>query len=313
MTRVCVIGAGAMGGLYAAHFAEAGAEVWAFDIWREHVEAIRHAGLRIVAEGGERAVRLRATDDPAEPGCADVALVMVKHRQTAAAVEGARPMIGPATLVLTLQNGLGNVETIGAALPSSRILFGFTTLTSNVLAPGVIKTSYARGPGETFFWPADGRPDAACEAVATLLTRGRLHGQLAPDIELRIWKKLVVNCCYNPLCAMTGQTVGELIDRAEIWPVLDGITDELVAAARREGLPIDRDDAGRYLRRIGEEARGHFPSMVSDVRLRRLTEIDALNGAVLRASERHGLPAPFNRAMVEIIHAIEARWGTGVS
>jgi 2-dehydropantoate 2-reductase len=311
MTRVAVIGAGAMGGLYAAHFAEAGADVWAYDIWREHVAAISRDGLRVQAEDKERRVAMKATSDPREPGVADVALVMVKFRQTPAAVESARPMIGPDTLVLTLQNGIGNVDAIRAVLPSNRILFGFTTLTSNVIAPGTIKTSYARGPGETFFWPADGHPDAACEGVAALLTRGRLHGQLAPDIELRIWKKLVVNCCYNPLCAMTGQTVGELIDRPEIWPVLDGITDELVAAATRKGLSIDREDAGRYLRRVGDEARGHFPSMVSDMRLRRLTEIDAINGAVLRESEKHGLAAPLNRAMVDIIHAIEARWPEG--
>jgi 2-dehydropantoate 2-reductase len=308
MTRVCIIGAGAMGGLYAAHFVDAGAEVWAYDVWREHVEAIRREGLRVEAEAGERRVAMRATDDPREPGVADVALVMVKHRQTAEAVAAAKPMIGPDTLVLTLQNGLGNAEAIRSVLPSNRVLYGFTTLTSGVQGPGWIKTSYARGPGETFFWPLDGRADAACEAVAALLTEGGLHGRLAPDIELRIWKKLVVNCCYNPMCAITGLTVGELIDKPEAWSALDGITDELVAAATRKGLAMDRADAGRYLRRIGEEARAHYPSMVSDIRRRRLTEIDALNGAVLRESARHGLDAPFNRAMVELVHAIEARW-----
>src|SRR5512147_3007407 len=106
MTRVAVIGAGAMGGLYAAHFAEAGAEVWAYDIWREHVAAVSRDGLRVQAEGKERRVAMHATSDPREPGVADVALVMVKFRQTPVAVEGARPMIGPDTLVLTLQNGI---------------------------------------------------------------------------------------------------------------------------------------------------------------------------------------------------------------
>jgi 2-dehydropantoate 2-reductase len=299
-----------MGGLYAAHFVEAGAEVWAYDIWREHIDAVLREGLKVEAETGERRIPMHATNDPREPGIADVVLVMVKHRQTTEAIAAAKPMIGADTLVLTLQNGLGNAEAIRAVLPSNRILFGFTTLTSEVQGPGWIKTSYARGPGETFFWPLDGRADAACESIAKLLNDGGLHGHLAPDIELRIWKKLVVNCCYNPMCAITGLTVGELIDKSEAWSTLDGITDELVTAATRKGLAIDRADAGRYLGRIGEEARGHYPSMVSDIRRRRLTEIDALNGAVLRENVRHGLNAPFNRAMVEIVHAIEARWQT---
>jgi len=307
VTRIVIIGAGAMGSLFATHFSDAGAEVWAFDAWRDHVDAIRRQGLRVRAAGSERAVAVRATCDALEPGTADIALVMVKFRQTPEAVTAALPMIGKQTLVVTLQNGIGNVEAIRALVPANRILVGFTTLTSEMLGPGRIEASYV-GKGETYLWPADGRADAACEAVIALFNRGGVPALLASDIELRIWKKLVVNCCYNPLCAMTGQSVGELIDRPEIWPVLDGLTEEIVAAAQRKGIPLERGEAGRFLRQVGDEAQAHYPSMLIDVRRRRLTEIDCLNGAVLRECLRHGIAAPLNRAMVDIVHAIEAQW-----
>lgn len=307
MTRVAIIGSGAMGSLFAAHFADAGAEVWAFDSWREHVEAIRRDGLRVRAGTSERIAPVRATCDPREAGTADIALVMVKHRQTREAVGAALPMIGVQTVFVTLQNGIGNVEAICEIAPANRVLYGFTTLTSELLGPGRIEASYG-GKGETYLWPADGRADDACDAVAALLNRGGIHALLAPDIELRIWKKLVVNCCYNPLCAITGQSVGELIDRPEIWPLLDGLTDEIVAAARSKGVALERGEAGAFLRQVGDEARAHFPSMLIDFRRRRLTEIDCLNGAVLRECERRGIAAPLNRAMVDIVHAIEAGW-----
>ncbi len=307
MTRVAIIGSGAMGSLFAAHFADAGAEVWAFDGWREHIEAMRRDGLRIRATCGERKVALRATSDAREPGIVDIALVMVKFRQTRETVAAALPMIGKQTLLVTLQNGIGNVEAIRAAAPDNRILFGLTTLTSEMLGPGSIEASYAN-KGETYLWPSDGRADADCEALAALLDRAGVPTRLAPDIELRIWKKLVVNCCYNPLCAITGHSVGELIARPEVWPVLDALTDEIVAAAQRNRIPLERAEAGRFLRQVGEEARAHFPSMLIDVRRKRLTEIDCLNGAVLRECERHGIAAPLNRAFIDMIRAVEASW-----
>jgi 2-dehydropantoate 2-reductase len=307
MTRVAVVGAGAMGSLLAAHLSDAGAEVWAFDTWREHVDAIRRGGLCVRAGVGERAVPVHATCDPAEAGTADVALVMVKYRQTRAAMSAALPMVRRDTLILTLQNGIGNVEAIREIAPENRVLYGFTTLTSEMLGPGRIEASYA-GKGETYLWPADGRADAACAAVADCLNRGGIRTALVPDIELRIWKKLVVNCCYNPLCALAGQSVGELIDRPEMWPLLDGVTDEIVAAAQRKGIPLERGEAGRFLRQVGEEARAHFPSMLIDFRRRRPTEIDCLNGAVLRECERLGIAAPINRALVDLVRAAEAGW-----
>src|SRR5262245_47860503 len=117
--RIAIIGAGAMGSLFASHLAGAGADIWAFDIWREHVEAIRNSGLIVHRDGTSRRVDLRATSEPADAGVCDLAMVFVKFRQTAAAVQAARPMIGPSTTIVTLQNGIGNIEIIRNAYPDN--------------------------------------------------------------------------------------------------------------------------------------------------------------------------------------------------
>jgi 2-dehydropantoate 2-reductase len=302
-----VVGAGAMGSLFVSHLARAGAEVWACDPWKEHVAAMRERGLRVLHEGADSVLHPRATSDPAEAGIADVVIVFVKYNQTRDALRSARPLVGPQTILLTLQNGLGNVELIREAFPDNRVLFGFTTLTSELLGPGHIEASYA-GRGETYFWPADGQRDAGVEAVREGLEAAGIHSLLEPRIELMIWKKLIVNCCLNTVCAVTGLPVGKLCDRPESWPLLEGLADEIVAVASRRKIPLDRAQAHTFLRSVAEEARGHYPSMLVDVKHRRQTEIECLNGAVLREAERLGIDAPMNRAIYSLIRVLESSY-----
>jgi 2-dehydropantoate 2-reductase len=173
-----------------------------------------------------------------------------------------------------------------------------------LLAPGLIEASYA-GHGETFVWPADGVPNDACVATVDLLNRSGIHATVDPDIELHIWEKLVVNCCLNALCAISGLPVGALVDRPEAWPLLDGITDEIVAVAARKEIPLTRDAARGFLRDVATEARAHVPSMLRDIRAEQETEVECLNGAVIRAAERFGIAVPFNRFAYGMIRTLE--------
>jgi 2-dehydropantoate 2-reductase len=304
--RIAIIGAGAMGSLFASHLADAGAEIWAFDKWREHVNAVRRHGLIVRREGAERSVSIRATIDAAEAGICDVAMVFVKFGQTAAAIADARPIIGPETTIVTLQNGIGNVEIIEEVYSRNPIAFGLTTLTCELRSPGHIEASY-KGRGETYLWPRGGASNAAIEELCTLLNEGGIDAALEPGIESKIWKKLVVNCCLNTMCAITGQKVGEVADTPEAWPFLDGVVDEIAAVAKLKHIPLSVDDARAFLRSVAEQARHHEPSMLIDVRNGRKTEIDCLNGAVLRECERHGIAAPHNRALYAMIRIIEQR------
>src|SRR4051794_39141840 len=157
--RIAIIGAGAMGSLFASQLADAGAGVWAFDKWREHVDSIRCRGLIVQRDGVERSVAIQATTDAAEAGVCDVAMVFVKFGQTAAAMADARPIIGAETTIVTLQNGIGNLEIIEEAYPGNPIAFGLTTLTCELLGPGHIEASY-KGPGETYLSPRAGAANA---------------------------------------------------------------------------------------------------------------------------------------------------------
>jgi 2-dehydropantoate 2-reductase len=139
-----------------------------------------------------------------------------------------------------------------------------------------------------------------------LLTKGGIPAALEPNIELKIWKKLVVNCCLNTMCAIAGRNVGAVADVPETWPFLDAVVAEIVAAAALKGIPLTLPDAQAFLRHVADEARNHDPSMLIDVRNGRLTEIDCLNGAILRECDHYGLPAPNNRALYTMIHVIES-------
>lgn len=306
--KIGVIGAGAMGSLFASHLADGGADVWAFDQWRDHIEAIKARGLVVRRSGVERSIGMNATTDAGAAGLCDVVLVMVKYHQTDAAVRAAAPMIGPDTTIVTLQNGLGNVEQIAAVHPHNRVAFGLTTLTCEMLGPGRIEASYSNR-GETYLWPADRRPNAAIVPFCAILDAGGINAAPAPDIELRIWKKLIVNCCLNTMCAVAGLPVGELTAQPDAWPLLDGVAGEISAVALAKGIPLDRETALAFLRQVGEEARAHYPSMLIDVRNRRPTEIVCLNGAVLREAEALGIAAPCNQALYSMIRVIESTYG----
>jgi 2-dehydropantoate 2-reductase len=302
--KVVVVGAGAMGSLFASQFARAGCETWAYDVWPEHVERIREFGLTVRSGHAEKAIPMHATTDPREPGVADVVLLFVKYNQTRNAARDIAPAIGPGTVVLTLQNGLGNVVQIHEVIPRATLLFGFTTLTSELLGPGLIEASYA-GRGHTYVWSASGVSDDACVATVELLNRSGINATVDPEIELHIWEKLVVNCCLNTLCAISGLSVGALIDRPEAWVMLDGITDEIVAVAARKEIALTREEAHRFLRDVAEEARAHYPSMLRDIRAEKQTEIECLNGAVIREAERFGIEVPFNRFAYAMIRTLE--------
>ena len=305
--KVGIVGAGAMGSLFASHLVDGGAEVWAFDQWREHIDAIEKHGLIVKRTGSERAIRMKATADASAAGPCDAVLVMVKYHQTVPAMRASAPMIGPHTTIITLQNGLGNVENITSAYPANRVVFGLTTLTCEMLGPGKIEASYSNR-GETYLWPADRRPNEAVAPFCTHLNAGGINAALAPDIELRIWKKLIVNCCLNTMCAITGLTVGKLIEQPSCWPLLDGVADEISAVAIAKRIPLEREIARDFLRHVAEEARAHYPSMLIDVRRRRQTEVDCLNGAVLREAGRLGIPAPYNQALYSTIRVIESTY-----
>ncbi|CAN5470516.1 2-dehydropantoate 2-reductase [soil metagenome] len=313
--RIVMLGAGALGGLFAHHLALGGADLVCVDTDAAHVAAIRAHGLRLRMADGEHVSPVRAAQaDFAGIGVVDVLVLFVKGYASREAlmsvrsVQSAQPVVGPHTVIVTLQNGLGNAQVVREAFPAQHVLYGLTTLTSDMAAPGVISPR-STAAGVTDVWTLDPSNLAPAEAFVALLNRGGIAARVTPDIDRSIWKKLVVNCAFNGLCAVTDLSCGQLRDQPASWPVLDGICDEVTALAAAEGVMVDAAEARAFLRDVAAASRAHHPSMVQDMRAGRRTEIEKLNGAVLRGSERHGLAAPVNRMAHALVSAMEANHG----
>ena len=306
--RVLMLGTGALGGLFAHHLLLGGAEVCALDIWQEHVEAISRDGLRLQVDGREVVSPLkRATTSPRDAGIADLVVLFVKGYDSREALASVRPAVAPHTVFVTLQNGLGNPQLVREMFPANPVLFGLTTLTSDVLGPGRIEPR-STASGVTDVWALDAGDTAPLHSFVALLNRGGISARVNPQIELSVWKKLVVNCALNGLCAVTDLNCGQMDDEEAMRQVLDGIADEVSLLARSKGIALDAALARSFLKEVTEASLEHYPSMVYDVRRRRRTEIENMNGAIVRESEQHGLAAPFNRVVYGLVRAVEGSY-----
>lgn len=312
--QIAMVGAGALGGVFAHHLARGGAAVVVLDRWAEHVAAMQDHGLRLRIGGQDQSARLRlATTDPKEaaralPGGADMLILFTKTAATDAALAAAAPLVGPQTVLVTLQNGIGNAERMAAAYPGHPVLFGLTTLTGDVLAPGHVEARSTTA-GDTDIWRLAPEDDASLAALIAALDQGGIAARAQPQILHSIWKKLAVNCALNGLCAVTGLTCGGLTGQPGIWPTLDAIADEVAAVATAKGIALDAAEARAFLRKVNAAALSHYPSMVSDIAAHRPTEIPTLNEAVTREGARLGIPTPANALVTALVRAVEAKTG----
>ena len=296
--RIAIMGAGAMGSLFGAHLAEAGHEVLLVDVDPAVVAAVEAVGIVL----GERAVPVAITADPAGRGTYDAVLVLVKTYDTAAAAELAAPLVGPATVVATLQNGIGGADVLGEAFGAQRVLAGVTYQGATVLAPGRIRHHMH---GETFL----GDDVAAAAPLAAALTEGGQPAQALDPVAPRIWKKLTNNCMGNCTSALTGMSGGQMAGDDGILALQRAIATEAVAVAARLGHDLDLEDCVHTNTSVLASSGDGRPSMLQDVEAGRRTEIETLNGAIVRHADALGIDVPVNRAMVALVRGWERARG----
>ena len=303
--RVCIVGAGAIGGLFAAHLAQLpGLEVWVFDPAREHVGAINSNGLRVTG-AIELIGRVHARTDPSEiPDC-PLGIVATKGTVTEAAIS-ATARIFAAGAVCSVQNGIGNEEVIAEHVP--RVIRGVTLPAGLLVEPGVIRMI---GPGPTWIGPFEPRPSTReeIERLGSMLNEVGLETRVRSDARGAQWTKLLFNACTNPLCALTGLTHGELCDYAPTIELVDELLREGRALVEKLGIELEEDPAELVYSAAKANYR-HRPSMLQDVAARRPTEIATLNGGIVRAAADAGVEVPLHRAMVDLIRGVERSWAT---
>jgi len=297
-----------MGSLFGGHLADK-CEVCLYSRNQAYVEAVSNNGLIMTQLDKKWVKKIGVTSDPAKIGPCDVAIIYVKGTGTDQAIQDAMvSCITPETLVVTLQNGIGNVEIIRKYLPAEQIAYGFSVLTSDLKAPGHIElTTLKMVP--TFVKPLTEKAAPKLKKFVDTLNEVGLESHITDDIDIKIWRKLLVNCSENTLCAILKVNVTELmITTPESIEIGKQIIYEVSDVARAKGINITRQEALEYVIQVTESVPGHVPSMVFDIGNKKPTEIDVLNGAVVAEGKRLGIPTPINEVIVNMIKALEKNY-----
>jgi 2-dehydropantoate 2-reductase len=300
--RVVVIGAGAMGGIFASRLERAGAETVIVDTNAAIAQSIASAGLTVRTPDGVATTHPEVASEV--PDDFDLAFVFVKAQHTASVADTLRSKAEHATVV-SLQNGWGNADVLAGSVASERLVIGVTYHSGTATAPGVISHT---GTGPTFLGPLSGRDMTRARAVRDVLSAAVFDVEATADVETEIWKKLVLNAATLPVAAITGLPAGEVERTPEVLAVSDALAGEAVGVARARGLAID---LGERLDRIHAVLRGAGPgkaSMLQDVEARRKTEIEAVTGAVVQAGATLGVATPLSTAMLGLVHGMERSW-----
>jgi len=304
--QVFVVGAGAMGCLYGAALFNGGASVTLIDTNAAHLEALNRDGLELETRRGVERLRLPALQPSEAQGEADLILLFTKTYQSEAALRGVMHLIGHQTHVLTLQNGLGNVERVARHVSRGRVLVGVSTLPADPVSPGRVRSM---GDGGTKLYPAFTPDTGFAEMVCRTLNNGNLPAQLEPDILEAIWAKAVFNSTMNSLCALTRKTPGFFIDKDEGRALIRTLVEEGVAAARANGVMIDAEPIHALTEVSMTDHADHEASMLQDIKAGRRTEVDAICGAITEAAKAKGLATPVTETMWRLVKLEEAKQG----
>jgi 2-dehydropantoate 2-reductase len=300
-----VVGCGAVGSLFAANLAQLeDVEVWAFDLDGEHVAAINEHGLRL-SGAGEVVGELRATTNADDLPPSDFGIVATKCMHTAAAIEATAPAFATGA-VCSVQNGVGNEEAIAQRV--ERVIRGTTFPAGRVVEPGHVQWDVK---GDTTVGPFEPSPAPMAEVgrLAEACTRAGLPTEAVADARGPQWRKLIFNAATNPIGALTGLTHGRVCEDPGLRRLVSQLVDEGKAVAAAQGIELDADPEELIDHAARPDvAYDHKASMLQDVEARRPTEIDYLNGGIVRFGREQGVLTPLNEAVTALIKGLEASW-----
>lgn len=298
--RVVVMGAGAIGSWVGARLTDD--HDVALVARAPHVAAIQEDGLRITGHT-QRTVHPEATTDAKELPQADVVFLTVKAYDTAQAIQEASPLIGEHTHVVSLQNGLGNLDAIAQHVPKPRIVGATTAHGCTFHGPGRIEHA---GTGDTVLGPLEPPDLPAHHELAAMLTDAGIETSVAAHIQPQLWAKAAVNAAINPLTAITGLPNGALLDIESLRTLMANVAEETETVARAAGISVPEEAWVDQARTVAKRTAKNRSSMLQDIQKGKRTEIDAINGHIARTAQQNGMDAPLNRALHALVTGIEA-------
>ena len=297
--RIAIIGVGAMGMLFAGLLSKGGNDVYLLTRNKKTEKILKKTGIKIsgITKTTIPSSKLKITTNPAEIYRPDLVIILVKSHDTISTVPSIKKMTGKNTVILTLQNGLGNHEILSEFIGKKRIISGTTSESSTLVKSGDIVHT---GKGKTIIEEGD-----FSGQVAGIFNRCGIKTVLSDKIESVIWSKLVLNCAINPVAAISGVRNGEIINYKNLFEVAVEAGKEVVTVAKKMKIKIQFPDVAQIIKNVCNATSKNTNSMLADILSKRKTEIDSLNGAVIKIAEKLKVPVPVNKSLYEIVKKSE--------
>jgi 2-dehydropantoate 2-reductase len=295
--KVAVMGAGAVGCYFGGMLARAGHDV--ILIARpQHVEAIQRDGLRMATKTFDEHVRLAASSEPGAVRNADLVLFCVKSTDTESAGAQMGPHLRPDTLVVCLQNGVDNADRLRSVLPKRKVAAAVVYVATEMPGPGHLKH---HGRGELVMEPSN-----MSEAVAQAFIAAGVPTEVSDNVRGALWLKLILNCAYNAVSAIAQKPYGEAVKGEGVWDVMRDVVNECIAVAKAEGVDLP-GDVHAAVARLVESVPSQYSSTAQDLGRGKRTEIDHLNGLIVRRGAAFGIPTPANQVLWALVKLLEQK------
>lgn len=300
--RILIVGAGAIGGLFGFFLVKSGQQVLMLERSQETAERINRKGLMVRGMSGRDRVKVRVNPSPSEAGDIDLVLLCVKSYDTTHALSKIKVYLKRSTLVLTIQNGLGNLEKVAKIVGIEHTLGGITAQGATELGPGKILHA---GSGETIIGALAKKQMKNVEEIANVFNKAGIKTSITNDLQGTIWSKLIINAGINPLTSLLRVKNGELLKYKELREIMRDTIKEAVLIAKAKGIRLKWKNPVVQAEKVCQATAENYSSMLQDIINHKRTEIDYINGAIVREGKKNGIQTPFNSVLTKLIKYYE--------
>jgi 2-dehydropantoate 2-reductase len=315
--KIVIVGPGAMGCLFAAFLSKSltcsgrqeREEIWLLDKDKERAAKIQESGISVEGISGDWRAEVKVTAEAKEIGSADLIIICVKSYDTKDAIMQAKPLVGDSTGVLTIQNGIGNIEIIGEVIGQDKVIGGVTNLGATLLGVGRVRHA---GRGETVIGRIDGKIPAELRSIREIFNKVGMEMRISRDIKGLLWSKLIINVGINALTAIARLNNGRLIEFEGTRRILREAVTEATRIAKRKRIKLIYDDPLAKVEAVCEATATNVSSMLQDVLRKKRTEVDFINGVIVRQAQELGIPTPVNSVLLHLVKTIEASYNLAV-
>jgi 2-dehydropantoate 2-reductase len=303
--KIVIVGPGAMGCLFAAFLSKSKEEIWLLDKNKENAAKINELGISVEGASGSWQAKPKTTANTQDIAKADLILICVKSFNTKQALEQIKPLLQQNTKIMTLQNGIGNIEIISELTGEERVIGGITNEGATLIETGKIRHA---GRGETLIGTLDGKVPVEIRSIREIFNKVGLQTKLSRDIKGLIWSKLIINAGINALTAITRMPNGRLTEFEGTKRILREAVTEATRIAKRKRIKLIYDDPLAKVEAVCEGTSGNTSSMLQDVLKNKRTEIDFINGVIVRLGQELGIAVPTNKLLVDLVKTIESSY-----